>query len=134
MISLHRDAKHVVLMYPTQSLLDQVTDLVSSSPAFSVDPTYPLGDEAIRHAAMEGDIVVVDATQYTSATRHALELILQQMEPEQVAVYTERTDVGLEVFVRVRGVLFLLGPMSREEWEGFLWPRRRPSGRRSLHH
>jgi hypothetical protein len=67
--------------------------------------------------------VIVDATEDSALAVDALLQAVNQCGTEPVAVYTQRGDEELELFVRAQGALFLLGPMSQVEWNGFLEPR-----------
>ena len=44
-------------------------------------------------------------------------------------MYSERMHEGLEMFVRSRGALLLLGPLSEAEWDAFFEPQ--AAGRRA---
>ena len=46
-------------------------------------------------------------------------------------MYSERIREGLEMFVRSRGALLLLGPLSEAEWDAFFDRRLPRGGRRS---
>lgn len=63
--------------------------------------------------------VILDATQYPIVAVRLLQcLSLPATVP--LAVYIEKPDPTLELFVRTLGVPMLLGPLSRQEWEALM--------------
>lgn len=47
----------------------------------------------------------------------ALDELASLLDARHLAVYTERMHEGLERFVRVRGILLLLGPVEAAQWQ-----------------
>jgi hypothetical protein len=63
-------------------------------------------------------LVLIDATEDPNRARVVLIQATADREDPSVAVYTEAVHAGLELFVRTRGGLLLLGPMNDACWEG----------------
>lgn len=74
---------------------------------------------AIRKALRPAALVLLDATDNPRRAREILSEAVERLGGYHVAVYTEGTDVELELTVREGGSLLLLGPMTRPQWEGF---------------
>ena len=69
----------------------------------------------LRRAAM----VVIDATERPARAQEAFLHAVRRLGAEAVVMYTERMHDGLELFVRLRGSLFILGPLLAEQWEEY---------------
>ena len=76
-------------------------------------------------------ISVVDATEGPARATAAFVQLIAESGPDCVAVYTEKMHAGLELFVRSRGSLLLLGPMSDASWAGLFEAMRRCLDRES---
>jgi hypothetical protein len=122
MISFWQDGLETVLFYPGQSLLEQVTEWMRRHRDVSLRLVTSRGIDAVREPVKGASMVVIDATEHPDMAGGALPRVLKMVPIRQAAVYTERTNHGLEIFVRMRGVMFLLGPMTRLEWEAFFQP------------
>jgi hypothetical protein len=117
--AIHGD---LLLVYPGVQLLTQVADWARDNGNTAVvlrilssrDPL--LIRAAVRHAAM----VIVDATERPGAAMSAVESAIAHTSPTNIVVYTEQVHAGLELFTRVRGVVLIVGPMSRPEWDAWL--------------
>lgn len=125
MISLSGRAHEVVLFYSGESLVQQIADLDCARRDLSIRLASSVGSSGVKAALAEASVVIIDATERFPQALDVLQIALWQMRRESLAVYTERAHAGLEMFVRLRGVLFLLGPMSRQEWQSFFRPLRR---------
>lgn len=123
-MNAHRESD-VVLLYPGQSLLLQAARWVRS--ADWPPPRLVASWDARQSAAELRDaaVAIIDATETPGEAMAALERCLPSLQPGRVAVYCEQVHAGLELFVRVRGVPLLLGPMSPREWSAFLEPMER---------
>ena len=60
--------------------------------------------------------VVVDATDDPTVAIEAFREVAASLRAERVVVYTERMHPGLELVVRERGSLLLLGPLEDRAW------------------
>jgi len=119
----------VVIFYPGESLTEQIQSWMESHPDYSVDLSSARSETGIRKALRGADVALLDAT---ADPRQAMETFTQavvKLGEHSVAVYTEVMHAWLELSVRTRGVLLLLGPMTGAQWEGF-FERMLPSGRR----
>lgn len=110
----------VVLLYAEESLLLQIATLIEKTDWLSIRLVWSRNPVVIARSLADAVVAIVDATDYPGQAVATLEHCLTRLPHERVAVYTERTHQGLEVFTRVRGVQLLLGPMSQAEWDGLL--------------
>ena len=108
-----------MLFYAGESLLGQIAEWVRKHPDLFLRLVASGSAPAINAALTEASAVIIDATEHPDRAMDVLQHALLRVERNRLAVYTERTHEGLEIFVRVRGVPLLLGPMSQVEWEGF---------------
>ena len=65
----------------------------------------------------DADLTIIDATDRPQEALATLARVHGASDRLTVAVYSERMHEGLELFVRQRGILLLLGPMEQHEWE-----------------
>ena len=72
----------------------------------------------IYKASRRGAFVLIDVAEDPKRARLVMLQVTAAREAPAVAVYTEVADEGLELFVRTRGGLLLLGPMSNASWDG----------------
>ena len=114
-------SRDIVLFYPGEVLMEQVGAWTARNPDFKIKMaiTFSVLPAGIRSAADSAIVAVIDATEHPAAGMSALRHVMTQLGPESIAFYTEVTHPLLEMFVRVRGSLLLLGPMSADEWDGF---------------
>ena len=110
------EERDVVLLYPTDSLREQVADWAARSPGMCVRVVSPATPSDIRRELSGQSVVLVDATEHPAEAQEALEHVIEDHGTNSVALYTERMHEGLELFARLRGVLFLLGPTPQDEW------------------
>jgi hypothetical protein len=122
MTGTHGDSE-ILLFFAGRSLLSQAGQWVLMHPGYSLRRAASVQPRTVRRALSGAVVVVIDATDWPGLAMAALERALAQCGPKQVAVYTEVIHEGLELFVRVRKALLLLGPMQPTEWEAFFSPR-----------
>ena len=111
--------RDVVLFYPGRSLAAQVVEWVRRRDLYGLRMAWcerPTEIRAVMSAALTS---VLDATEQPAVAMNALNSALLAVGPESMAIYTERAHSGLEVFVRVRGVVLLTGPMDEYRWAAF---------------
>jgi hypothetical protein len=119
---INRHGGDVVLFYAEESLLYQVASWVRNEGRFSMRLVSSRDPVVVTRALDEAVVAIVDATRQPGEAMAVLERALQRIGPRRVAVYSEQLHNGLEVFVRVRGITLLAGPMSPPEWEAFFLP------------
>ena len=69
---------------------------------------------------MEGaDLALIDATDDHAQAADAFSQAAGKVGVGATAMYSEQMHEGLETFVRSRGALLLLGPLSEVEWDAF---------------
>ena len=118
---IHRHGE-VVLFYAEESLLFQVAGWVRSEGRFSLRLVSSRDPVIIGHALNDAVVAVVDATRQPGEAMAVLERAIGRLGPRRIAIYSEAMHDGLEIFVRVRGVTLLAGPMSPPEWDAFFTP------------
>ncbi len=119
MVSIGTQLDNVVLFYAGESLLEQIGEWICEHQELSLRLVLSRLATSINLAMDGAAVVMIDATREPIKAMDVLQHALLQVERARLAVYTECTHEGLELFVRVRGVPLLLGPMSQVEWEGF---------------
>ncbi|MGC9455549.1 MAG: hypothetical protein ACP5HU_11900 [Phycisphaerae bacterium] len=114
------DNTQIVLFYPTQSLIEQISELVASWSGLSVVVSAAARPQSIRQAAAAAVATIIDATEDPARGARVLSAALPAVGPRRLAVYTEVLHPGLELFVRVRGPFLLVGPMKPRQWSDYL--------------
>ena len=114
----------VVLFHASQALVLQVADWIQKHSEFSLRLVSAKTPVEIDAAMDSAAVAIVDGTEQPDLAVDVLEIAVDRLGRERAAAYTERTNNDLEIQVRVRGSLFLPGPMSSIEWEGFFEPIR----------
>jgi len=123
----------VAVFYPGNSLMHQVSNWANEHPACGLQLCFPDSVQEVRGAVETTDttVSIVEATEAPARARAAFVQLLAESRSDCVAVYTERMYAGLELFVRSRGSLMLLGPMSDASWAGLFEAMRRCARRRT---
>jgi hypothetical protein len=117
----------VVLFYAEESLLYQVASWVRREGRFSMRLTTSRDPSVIAGALDDAVVAIADATRQPGEAMAVMERALLRIGPRRVAIYSEQLHNGLEIFVRVRGVTLLAGPMGPPDWEAFFEPLSRLS-------
>jgi hypothetical protein len=112
----------IVLAYAGESLLCQVAAWVHHHQGFGLRLVSSRDPAAFEGAVADAARLVLDATEQPGAAMGGLERALTVLSPDRVAVYAETVHHGLELFVRVRGVPLLMGPLSPLDWAAFFKP------------
>jgi len=113
-------ARVITVFYPVNSLMHQVSHWAVRYPACDFTLSFAQSLHEIRSVLRRTAVTIVDATEDPARAMAAFAQAIAALEAECVAVYTEAMHEGLELFVRVRGVPLLLGPMSDAPWEAQL--------------
>jgi hypothetical protein len=119
MIQQHEGAD-VAIFYPNDRLLSDLSGWFGRNPRFDMEVVLSRQTTVIRSIAAQAAFLIINATEYLEPAITALGVGLECMPRERILFYTERMHEGLELFVRCRGVLLLLGPASQIEWEAAL--------------
>jgi hypothetical protein len=107
----------VLLLYPGRSLMDQVSVWAARHPERQMDMSLERSLPEIRKVLGHVGAAIVDATEDPAQATDALLQAVARLGSAAVAMYTETMHEDLELFVRMRGSLFLLGPLCDEQWE-----------------
>lgn len=110
---------NVLLLYPGKSLKSQIDLWAFGCSERQVDVSFEQSLPAIRRLVRRANAVLVDATEDPSQATDAFLQATAQLGTASVAMYTETAHEGLEVFVRIQGSLFFLGPLLANNWDGF---------------
>jgi len=110
----------IVLCHAGESLVQQLTEWAGRNPTAALRLATCCGPTSIRALLAGASGAIVDVTE---DPRAALETFCCAVSGRgtsaAVSVYTEKMHDGLEMFVRLRGAMLLLGPMEPDEWDGF---------------
>jgi hypothetical protein len=112
-----QSAVSIAVFYPGNLLMHQVSDWAIHYPAHDFVFCFPRTAAEVRRVLRQSAIAIVDATDDPAQAMAAIAQATDLLERERVAVYTESIHEGLELFVRARGVLLLLGPMGNAPWD-----------------
>ncbi|MCK4623767.1 MAG: hypothetical protein KAV00_00515 [Phycisphaerae bacterium] len=119
MINANYEMKDVVLFYAGKSLLEQAGNWVDGQPNLFLRLVSSRSRPVVNKALSEASAVIVDITEHPDTAMDVFQYAVGRPESGELAVYTERSHEGLEIFVRSRGVLLLLGPLNPAEWGAF---------------
>jgi len=122
MVTVETHHEDIVLYYPTESLTDQAVRWIREHPHYHLRLVSSRRPASIWEALGDAAIAVIDATEQVDAAMNALEQLAGTARLLHLAVYSERMHEGLELFVRLRGAMLLLGPMEPNRWDGFFEP------------
>ena len=111
------DAADVLLLYPGDSLQDQIGFWSQRHLEWRLDMSFERSLPKIRTLLRRADVALVDATQDPATATEAFLQAVARLGTAAVAMYTESMHDDLEVFVRVHGSMFLLGPLADRQWE-----------------
>ena len=136
----HPATADLLLLYPGESLKEQISRWALQHPERQVNVSFEQSLPGIRRLLRHADATLLDATQDPSMAIEAFLQAVSCLGTDAVTVYAETLHDGLEFFVRLRGVPFLLGPLCDEQWDAFfehimrancvewpLWPARKRS-------
>jgi len=113
-----QSAGGIVVFHPGGSLMRQFGVWSGSHPGCNLDYSSATSLLDIHRACYHAAFVLIDAVEDPQFARLVLLQVMTDREAPAVAVYTEAADESLELFVRTRGGLLVLGPMSDASWEG----------------
>ena len=110
----------IAVFYPNNSLMHQVSEFAGEDANCKFRFVFPVSVGQIREALGPQTVSIVDATEDPARAATVLIHTLAEAEPGSAAVYTETMHNGLELFVRSRGALLLLGPLDNSSWKGLI--------------
>jgi len=126
-----RTAPEIAVFYPGNVLMHQVSNWSGKWPAYDFAMTFAKSLPEIRAVLRSAAISILDATDEPVLAMDVLNLATGESVAGCVTVYTEKMLEGLELFVRSRSALLLLGPMEDPEWEDLFQATRRETVRSS---
>lgn len=110
----------VLLLYPGDSLRDQIGLWAVRHPEQRVAVSFERSLPKMRRLLNRVGATLVDATKDPSMAADAFLQAAARLGAGAVAVYTEVRHDDIELFVRLRGAPFLLGPLFDQQWEDHL--------------
>jgi hypothetical protein len=122
MTSVSQKHSDVVLFYAGESLLEQAAGWARRRPNALLRLVSSCSGPVISEALSNASSAIIDVTERPDEAIDVFLYAVERIERSKLAVYTERGHDGLEIFVRLRGVFLLLGPLSLAEWEAFFDP------------
>jgi len=120
----------IVLLYPGESLKRQVAGWADTHPEYSLEVSFATFPAEIQEVLRNAAVALLDATEDPRQAAVAFSQAVAQLGGYSVAIYTEKMYEWLELFVRIRGALLLLGPIGRHQWEEFFKGILREASRR----
>jgi hypothetical protein len=109
----------ILLLYPGGSLRDQIESWSRHHPDRHVRISFERSLPGIRTLLRHVDLTVIGATSDPAWATDAFLQASARRGAGRVIVYTETTHEDLELFIRMHGALFVLGPMLEEQWKEF---------------
>ena len=122
----------VLLFYPGESLKDQLGLWSSRHSDRQVETSFERSLPEIRRLLRNAGAALIDATEDPSQATDAFLQAVTQLGANAVTMYTERMHDDLEMFVRVRGSLFILGPLFEQQWDELIERLLRTKGHPSV--
>ena len=127
----YKRANELLLLFPTASLVEQISECLQRQHELGLTVCHSIQPANQQGALAQVDIAIADATQEPEAAAKAFEIAAAVLGSHRASTYTEVMHTGLELFVRTRGGLLLLGPMSVTEWGGYFHSVLRGPGKRA---
>jgi uncharacterized membrane protein YecN with MAPEG domain len=124
-VSTIQPTTEIAVFYPTSALMLDLADWFGGHSRFAMRMVQSRQVNNIQGVFQRAAVAIIDATEALNAAITAMGICLEYLPPENIVVYTKCMHEGLELFVRTRGVLLVLGPISRIEWEALLRPLNR---------
>lgn len=114
MVKTHPSYRDIVLYYPTEPLLLQITEWLRDHPYYHIRVVSSRRKRSVVAALESAAAALIDATDRPDAAMDALRHLVGANWPHPI-VYTDHADEALELFVRVRGAIFLTGPVEAKD-------------------
>lgn len=107
----------ILVFYPSESLGDQFGFWSSRHLDRQVETSFERSLPEVRRLLRNAGTAVIDATDDASQATDTFLQAVTQLGANAVTMYTERMHDDLEMFVRMHGSLFILGPLFVQQWE-----------------
>jgi hypothetical protein len=121
-----RSEADLLLLYPGESLQNQIRSWFRRSPGVRWTMSFARPLPEVRKSLLHACAAVLDATCDPFLAADAYLQATSRLGSDAVAVYSDKAHEDLELFVRLHRSLFLLGPLSAEQWTEFF--ERFPTG------
>lgn len=107
----------VAVFFPGNRLMHQASNWAVKWPQYELEFFFAQSLPEIQAALQGKALSIVDATEKPDRALAAFRRVVDELGASCSAVYTEKMHAGLELSVRGRGALLLLGPLSDALWE-----------------
>jgi hypothetical protein len=109
----------VLLLHPASSLTKQIGDWARRRPEWQVAMSFARKLPEMRQVLRQTNTAIVDGTEDPCLAAEGFLQAVALLGADAVTMYTEVTHRDLELLVRVRGSLYLLGPLWAEKWDDY---------------
>lgn len=109
----------LLLFYPGESLTDQISRWNEKCPRRRIVASFERSLPEIRKLMHRGGAALVDATEDPLLAADALLQAIGRLGKDAVAMYSEVGHEESELFTRMQGSLFILGPLRERHWAEF---------------
>jgi len=106
----------IAVFYPGNSLMHQISGWAVKFPAYDFSLFFERSAAEIQTALENSVLSIFDATDDPARAMIALSRAIASGGRDSTVAYTESMVEELELFVRSRGALLLLGPMDDAVW------------------
>jgi hypothetical protein len=110
----------IVIFYPSRFLTDQICEWAQRHGGCQSFVSFQRAFPVIRRQIRRAALAVIDGSDDPAQAADTFLQAVGILGPDSTAIYVEKMHDGLELLVRSLGASLLLGPMSMEDWEGFL--------------
>lgn len=110
------DTVDVLLLYPGESLSRQICRVAEQDSQWRIETSFERSLPEIRRQLRRSSLALIDATEDPSQATDAFLQAVARLGRDAAAMYTDVMHEGLELFVRLHGSPFFLGPLHDEEW------------------
>jgi len=115
----------VVVFYAGKSLARQLSRWQSGESDWRIHRSTARTRPGVRKALRNASLALLDATEDAPQAARTFSVAVTRLGGYGVAVYTERLQRWLELFVRAQGAVLLFGPLEDSQWEEFFEQMRR---------
>jgi hypothetical protein len=107
----------IAVFYAGNPLMHQVSTWAATWPQYDFALSFGEGPVETCAAFRQASVSIIDATENPGRAMDAFLRATVELEAVSIIVYTESMHEGLELFVRSRGAMLLLGPMPDAQWK-----------------
>ncbi len=138
-VDVSRSALNLTVFYAQGDLARKLREAASSDGGVKLHFVEAVGPASVRAAAKCLEqlgvadpafrAVLIDGTRRPTSALRAVQDVAKCIDARLVTVHSELVHPGLELFVRMRGALLLLGPLEPPQWQDYFATVRKTSAR-----